>query len=492
MPLLTRIRHVLFWSGLSKSEYKLVEQRINADNREKLASASCIIGVMLIFMLFLSCLEESIYQSQKAYLVGLAVAVVLYVLSQIGKHHSWVTSLGIYLFMDFALILGIYQGVVTSPEQQTASFMALVLAVPFWFGMIPSRMIAHIYLFTGIFIVCVLKIKTGYVQTADIVNAILYSTASVIISTYATCVKGKRFYAEHLTEQMGKTDVLTGLGNRTAFFEHEKSYEGKNLPADFTLWYMDVNELKTINDMLGHYTGDEVLKGAADCIAAIYGDAGTCYRTGGDEFIVIGRADEQTREELNKRFDVLVKSWRGPADRPLRISCGCASAYELENASIYDVASLAESRLYASKTKYYESVGLNRRGHDDAYGALCQSYIKIMKVNLTDDTYKTIRSDIDDGFLQENGSTCFSQWMTTFRKMNYVHRRDEKSYSVLTDIERLREHFRAGNRTMHVFYRRKHNGEYRAVMTELMAAREYTDNVQIVYLYVKDIDKSAK
>ena len=161
----------------------------------------------------------------------------------------------------------------------------------------------------------------------------------------------------------------------------------------------------------------------------------------------------------------------------------------MEDANIYRVASLAESRLYTSKNKYYETVGLNRRGHDDAYGALCQSYIKIMKVNLTDDTYKTIRSDVDDGFLQEGGSTCFSEWMTTFREMGYVHRKDEGNYKVLTDIEGLRQYFRAGNRTMHVFYRRKHNGEYHAVMTELMAAREYTDEVQIVYLYVKNIDK---
>jgi hypothetical protein len=112
-----------------------------------------------------------------------------------------------------------------------------------------------------------------------------------------------------------------------------------------------------------------------------------------------------------------------------------------------------------------------------------------MKVNLTDDTYKTIRSDVDDGFLQEGGSTCFSEWMTTFREMGYVHRKDEGNYKVLTDIEGLRQYFRAGNHTMHVFYRRKHNGEYHAVMTELMAAREYTDEVQIVYLYVKNIDK---
>ena len=483
-----RIRQILFSSGLSKMEYRAITDRINKDNRDRLAFAACVIGIMFVLMLVLAHMVESISHSRRIYLLGAVVSALFYILSHIGKRHAALSTLGIYLFMDFALLFGIHQAVATSPNQQTASFIALILAVPFWFGMIPIRMIGNTCLFTGIFIGSVIYFKVGAVQAADIVNAVIYSIASMIISTYATCVKAKKFYAEHLTEQVGRTDALTGLENRAAFFDYESVLEGGILPDEFTLWYMDVNELKSTNDMLGHRAGDEILKGAADCILEVYGPVATCYRIGGDEFIVVGNADEQTREYLNQRFEELVRDWKGSFGRQLRISCGFASAYEVEKADIDSVSSLAESRLYEKKTAYYKTLGLDRHGHDWAYGALCESYVKIMKVNLTDDTYKTIRTDIDDGFLQENGHTCFSKWIMTFREMGYIHPDDEASYNKLADVEALREAFRSGKRTVRLFYRRKCDGEYHSVMTELMVAREYTDHVQIVYLYVKDID----
>ena len=483
-----RIRRVLFSSSLSKMEYRIITDRLNKDNRDRLAFATCVIGIMFLLMFVLTYMVESIAHSRTIYFFGAVVSALFYAMSRLGKRHAVISTLGIYLFMDFALLFGIHQAVVTSPSQQTASFIALILAVPFWFGMIPIRMIGNTCLFAGIFIGCVLYFKAGAVQAADIVNAVIYSIASMIISTYATCTKARKFYAEYLTEQVGRTDTLTGLGNRTAFFAHESTLEGKTLPNDFTLWYMDLNELKSTNDMLGHRAGDEILKGAADCILEVYGPVATCYRIGGDEFIVAGNADEQTREYLNQRFEELVRDWKGSFGRPLRISCGFASAYEVDKADINSVASLAENRLYEQKMAYYETLGLDRHGHDWAYGALCESYVKIMKINLTDDTYKTIRTDIDDGFLQEDGHTCFSKWIMTFREMGYIHPNDEESYNKLADVDALREAFRSGKRTVRVFYRRKCDGEYHSVMTELMTAREYTDHVQIVYLYVKNID----
>ncbi len=488
MSFFSAITHVLFTSGLSKREYDLIENKLNADNREKLASGICIVSVCMVIMLFLSLLVESIAHSRLVYLVSLAFSVLLSFLSKLGRRNPAWSTLGIYLFSAFAFFLGIYQGIFTSPQEQTASFMALIVAVPFWFCMIPIRMISWIYLFTGIFIAGCIHFKTGYVQTADIVNSLIYSTASAIISTYATCVKCKRFYAEHLTDQIGRTDMLTGLGNRNAFAEHTEQYAGKTLPEDLTVICLDVNELKIINDTMGHHVGDDLLRGAADCITTSFNIIGTCYRTGGDEFIVIAHVERERLQTLCRLFERRVGEWKCSWGRPLRISYGCASAWELPGESFSQISKLADNRLYEAKSIYYSTCGIDRRGHQEAYSALCESYIKILLVNLTQNSCKVIRTEPGDPLWKDSASASFSQWMQLVSTSGQVHPEDMAEYTRKTDLQFLRDHFRAGNKTVHIFYRRKEGNGYQHVMTELMPAREYTDEQQIVYLYVKNID----
>lgn len=53
-----------------------------------------------------------------------------------------------------------------------------------------------------------------------------------------------------------------------------------------------MNGLKTVNDTKGHAAGDELIKGAADCLALSVGNKGKVYRTGGDEFMAVVHSDD--------------------------------------------------------------------------------------------------------------------------------------------------------------------------------------------------------
>lgn len=55
----------------------------------------------------------------------------------------------------------------------------------------------------------------------------------------------------------------------------------------------DLNNLKLINDTLGHQYGDEAIKLTADVLHSSFSDIGSCYRIGGDEFCVISNAGIQ-------------------------------------------------------------------------------------------------------------------------------------------------------------------------------------------------------
>jgi diguanylate cyclase (GGDEF)-like protein len=83
-------------------------------------------------------------------------------------------------------------------------------------------------------------------------------------------------------------DALTGLPNRTLFFERlEQALEGVRRGERLAVLYLDLDHFKRVNDTLGHAFGDQLLKGVADRLRDCVGSAGAVARLGGDEFAVI-------------------------------------------------------------------------------------------------------------------------------------------------------------------------------------------------------------
>ncbi len=89
-----------------------------------------------------------------------------------------------------------------------------------------------------------------------------------------------------LVGRLAYEDGLTGLANRTAFNEQLEMLQMKQ--DSVALIMFDVNDLKKVNDNLGHQNGDEMLvKSARLILDSFESIGGECYRIGGDEFVVI-------------------------------------------------------------------------------------------------------------------------------------------------------------------------------------------------------------
>ena len=84
------------------------------------------------------------------------------------------------------------------------------------------------------------------------------------------------------------TDLLTQLGSRTAFTEDfNKTESDIGKLENVTIIMLDLNNLKTINDVKGHAVGDELIKSLASCLISVFGKVGKIYRIGGDEFVIL-------------------------------------------------------------------------------------------------------------------------------------------------------------------------------------------------------------
>lgn len=94
-----------------------------------------------------------------------------------------------------------------------------------------------------------------------------------------------RRYTERV-QRLADHDSLTGLPNRRRLDAAlDAMTDAPVAPVEIAV--CDLNGFKEINDRLGHHAGDSVLVTAAHDLQAAVGDAGTVYRTGGDEFCVI-------------------------------------------------------------------------------------------------------------------------------------------------------------------------------------------------------------
>jgi diguanylate cyclase (GGDEF)-like protein len=112
---------------------------------------------------------------------------------------------------------------------------------------------------------------------------------------------------QHLAdlEALTLTDPLTGLGNRRAL-ERELAramLRSRRLDHPLSLLFLDVDDLKQVNDRFGHAGGDETLRVVANVTRACSREGTDLgYRVGGDEFVLVVLADYEGAEVLSGRI----------------------------------------------------------------------------------------------------------------------------------------------------------------------------------------------
>lgn len=156
--------------------------------------------------------------------------------------------------------------------------------------------------------------------------------------------------------QLAYRDGLTQIGNRTAFEEHLVDLEKikDELPAVGIIMF-DVNDLKYVNDHMGHHQGDAMLVKSAEIIQTAFADAGNdCFRIGGDEFAVLlsGQEIEKHYEEGLVHFEQEVKQYNDLPDKAFRISIASGFAVydkDCDDTKLMDTYQRADKEMYRNK-----------------------------------------------------------------------------------------------------------------------------------------------
>ena len=294
----------------------------------------------------------------------------------------------------------------------------------------------------------------------------------------------KKQIAEH--KALANADRLTGVYNRLAYEEAMQDKDVVYRP-DFVYAAIDLNGLKNINDTYGHAAGDEAIKGAADCLKESIKDYGKLYRIGGDEFAAMVCADENIIETIKMKLAETTQNWQGELVKEISLSLGFAGREEYPYVTSKELAHIADTRMYHDKELYYQRKGVDRRGRSSAVTALSKLYAKILKINLTDDSYQPIRVNEDEKNAAMGFSDKISVWMHDFAVSGNVHKDDVKHYLEKTDIDYLRRHFAEGNKSITINYHRRYQDEYKPTFMLIITADDYREDNQSLFLYVCEV-----
>lgn len=215
-----------------------------------------------------------------------------------------------------------------------------------------------------------ITIPASYLQYTSIFDLLLeillgFGTIMVLMEEVRSEVEQahkKLLQARDKLELLAQMDPLTEALNRHAFHSLLRRPEtGQQTLTSGSVAVLDIDNLKPINDTLGHSTGDKAIRAAARAIRSLVRADDMLFRWGGDEFLVLmfnlPEAEAGRRmEKLNQILDENCRKWTGMSVT-VTVSHGVAGFNSLTD--LGQAIEDADKAMYAQRSQVR---GLNRVG----------------------------------------------------------------------------------------------------------------------------------
>ncbi len=161
--------------------------------------------------------------------------------------------------------------------------------------------------------------------------------------------------AEEALLALSLTDELTGLYNRRRFFVLTEQYlkVAVRTKGRLLILFIDLDDLKWINDHYGHSEGDKALIDFARILKETFRESDIIARIGGDEFVVLFVSTDENSEILMARLHKNLKDYNARRVRRYRLSISVGTAqFDPEYpVSIDELLSKADASMYVQKRK---------------------------------------------------------------------------------------------------------------------------------------------
>lgn len=130
---------------------------------------------------------------------------------------------------------------------------------------------------------------------------------------------------------------------------------------------------------------------------------------------------------------------------------------------------------------------------DDLGRLLLKAYIKVVRVNLTEDSFEEIKLRDEEREAAQGYADTVSVWWSKFAEVGNVLAEDQERYSVFMRLDSLQRAFASGRESISILYRRRTpQGDYHWARTTFCRSYDYTDEQQIVMAYIEDVNEEIE
>lgn len=211
-----------------------------------------------------------------------------------------------------------------------------------WSALLAAALCAVSWL--GFNVLAVPSMSSAGIWVANtLVQGASFATIGYLIATLKAGVMRER--------GLSRTDSLTSLLNRRAFYEDAESMlslcRRKGRPV--TLAYIDLDNFKTVNDTFGHQAGDDVLTRVGAVLRASIRPSDLCARLGGDEFaVLLAEANADEAAAALERLRVLLHADVDAHTGPIAGTIGAVTFLAIPR-DIEEMVRAADSCMYVAK-----------------------------------------------------------------------------------------------------------------------------------------------
>jgi two-component system, cell cycle response regulator len=210
-----------------------------------------------------------------------------------------------------------------------------------------------------------IMIMTGYADEHSAKLAIEAGAQEFIKKPFSIdefIIRFDKMMRHHMGEKellaLSLTDELTGLYNRRRFFVLTEQYLKvvHRTRKRSLLLYIDIDDLKWINDHFGHHEGDQALINFATILKKTFRESDIIARIGGDEFVVLLESNDENDEILITHLYKNIKdnNATGFHHYSLSISLGVSEFDPRTPSSLDELLSKADALMYAQKRRRWK------------------------------------------------------------------------------------------------------------------------------------------
>lgn len=197
----------------------------------------------------------------------------------------------------------------------------------------------------------------------DLIVFYITKSSSYVVCTIVTFViYALIIFVSNMVDSTRKayTDPRTGLGNKARW--NDLLHDSSPVPEAIGIMMLDLNDLKRVNDTLGHEAGDRLIFDFSNLLRNTLPSNSLICRWGGDEFTAM--ITGMTRENMDQQVDRLRTAAdlynAVCADSPIYFAAGYALSTDYPGLCTRELFDLADSQMYLDKQKWYSALGSHR------------------------------------------------------------------------------------------------------------------------------------